>query len=69
MVSVSWQVHARWHNCRLHPLIHTFPTKSSAPDVEKKEAEPKLRSIIPLLVGGGGFEPPDLPHVKGTLSH
>jgi hypothetical protein len=28
-------------NFTLHPLIHTFPTKSSAPDVEKKKAEPK----------------------------
>jgi hypothetical protein len=23
MVPVSWQVHVRWHNCGLHPLIHT----------------------------------------------
>ena len=27
MVPVSWQVHVRWHNCGLHPLIHTFPTR------------------------------------------
>ena len=24
MVPVSWHVHVRWHNCRLHPLIHTL---------------------------------------------
>ena len=27
MVPVSWHVHVRWHNCGLHPLIHTFPTR------------------------------------------
>jgi len=24
MVPVSWHVHVRWHNWRLHPLIHTL---------------------------------------------
>jgi hypothetical protein len=27
--------------CGLHPLIHTFPTKSSAPDVGKKKSGAK----------------------------
>jgi hypothetical protein len=32
----AWRVGA---NCGLHPLIHTFPPKSSTQDLEKKKAE------------------------------
>ena len=33
---------------RLHPLIHTFPSKASVLDVEKKNAEPKTPHILNL---------------------
>jgi len=34
--------------CNLHPLIHTFLKFNLAQDVEKKKAEPKLRSFLCL---------------------
>ena len=48
MVPVSWQVHARWHNWRLHPLIHTIAPETSAQDVEKKKAELKTPHFLSL---------------------
>ncbi len=30
MVPVSWQVHVRWHNCGLHPLIYTIASRNLA---------------------------------------
>ena len=33
--------------CGLHPLIHTFPTRNFAQDVEKKKAEP----VTPHFLG------------------
>ena len=33
-------------DCGLHPLIHTFAFEASAQDVDKKKAEPKLRSVF-----------------------
>ena len=34
--------------CELHPFIHTWLGFIQAQDVEKKKAEPKLRSLLPL---------------------
>jgi hypothetical protein len=36
---------AKW---RLHPLIHTFTPGTSAPDVEKKKAEPRTPHFLSL---------------------
>ena len=33
---------------KLHPLIHTLPPRTSAPDVEKKKAEPKTPHFLSL---------------------
>jgi hypothetical protein len=33
---------------RLHPLIHTFPTRNLAQDVEKKKAEPRNPHFLSL---------------------
>ncbi len=42
-----WEgVKKRGSNWTLHPLIHTIPLVSSAQNVEKKKAEPKLRSVL-----------------------
>jgi len=35
-------------NCALHPLIHTFPPRNLAQDVEKKKAEPKAPHFFSL---------------------
>ena len=35
-------------DCELHPLIHTLPPRTSAPDVEKKKAEPKTPHFLSL---------------------
>jgi hypothetical protein len=32
----------------LHPLIHIFPTKTSAQNVEKKKAEPRTPHLLSL---------------------
>ena len=38
-------------NCELHPLIHTFPTRNFAQDVENKKAEPKTPHFLSLNQG------------------
>ena len=35
-------------HCRLHPLIHTFPTRNLTQDIEKKKAEPKTPHFLSL---------------------
>jgi hypothetical protein len=35
-------------NCGLHPLIHTFPSKSSTQNLEKRKAEPRTPHILSL---------------------
>ena len=34
--------------CKLHPLIYTFPTRDLAQDVEKKKAEPMTPHFFSL---------------------
>ena len=36
MVPVSWHVHVSWHNCGLHPLIHTFLKSNLAQYIESQ---------------------------------
>ena len=44
-VLIEADLRALW-NLRLHPLIHISPKFTETQDVEKKKAEPKLRSVI-----------------------
>jgi hypothetical protein len=44
-VSVKKVEEGKWG---LHPLIHTFPPKSSTQDLEKKKAEPKTPHFLSL---------------------
>ncbi len=44
MVPVSWHVHVRWHNCELHPLIHTQQEFNLAQDIESFQG--KVQRVI-----------------------
>ncbi len=43
---LAWRESMEGANCGLHPLIHTLPGITLAQDLEKKKAEPKLRSSL-----------------------
>ena len=51
MVPVSWHVHVRWHNCRLHPLIHTLLESNLAQDIENA-----LHKVYAVVNEGEGEE-------------
>ena len=69
MVPVSWHVHVRWHNCRLHPLIHTLLDFTLVQNVEKKKAEPGTPHFLSLsqdIVAGSQEEKCGLKYVMHT---
>ena len=58
MVPVSWHVHVRWHNCGLHPLIHTlldFNLAQSIVGSQGKTSEKEAPLTCPVMTNVAAF--------------